>query len=136
MDVVLCIVFEYFNNLSIHQNDPIKEAVIYLLGETEAGQRKILSADDVTQDERGIRQLIESGCFRSAVNLTSRCLTIYGQGFGRAGQPTKHSPHSLQLWFTRFALLLKIGEFSLCGREAESFGLLDRPDIYYDVRVT
>lgn len=107
--------------------------MLYLLGETEASQRKILTADDVTQDERGIRQLIESGCFRSAVNLTSRCLTIYGQGVGRAGQPTKHSSHSLQLWFTRFALLLKIGEFSLCQREAEAFGLLDRPDIYFDV---
>lgn len=107
--------------------------MIYLLGESEANQRKILTADDVTQDERGLRQLIESGCFRSAVNLTSRCLKIYGQGFGRAGQPTKHSPHSLQLWFTRFALLLKIGEFSLCQREAEAFGLLDRPDIYFDV---
>lgn len=39
--------------------DPIRDAVVYLLGETEAGQRQILKADDVTQDERGIRQLIE-----------------------------------------------------------------------------
>lgn len=105
----------------------------YLLGETEASQRKILTVDGVTQDERGLRQLIEANCFRSAVNLTSRLLTIYGQGYGRSGQPTKHSPHSLQLWFTRFALLLKLGQFDLCQNEAEAFEQLNRPDIYYEV---
>lgn len=85
----------------------------------------------MTQDERGLRLLIEAGCFRSAVNLTGRCLTIYGQGYGRAGQPTKHSPHSLQLWFTRFALLLKLGYYDLLQNESEAFGLLNRPDVYF-----
>lgn len=99
----------------------------------EANQRKILTADDVTQDERGLRQLIEAGCFRSAVNLTGRLLTIYGQGYGRAGQPAKHTPHSLQLWFTRFALLLKLGQYDLCQSEAEPFGQLNRPDVYFQV---
>lgn len=108
----------------------------YLLGETEASQRKICSVDEVTQDERGLRKLIELNSFRSAVNLTSRLLTIYGQGYGRSGQPTKHSPHSLQLWFTRFALLLKLGQFDLCQSEAEAFGLLNRPDVYYEVSIT
>lgn len=128
--------FIHENIQSIHfhsQTDPIKDAVLFLLGDAEASQRKILTADDVTQDERGICQLIEAGCFRSAINLTARCLSIFGQGYGRTGQPTKHSPHSLQIWFTRFALLLKIGEFSMCQREAEAFGLLNRADIYYDV---
>lgn len=107
--------------------------MIYLLGEEEAGHRRILTADDVSQDERGITALIEAGCLRSAVNLTTRCLNNFGQGFGRIGQPTKHTTHSLQLWFTRFALLLKIGEFSLCQREADAFGWLNRPDVYYEV---
>lgn len=41
------------------QSDPIHEAVFNLLGDGEAKQRKILTVDNVTQDERGLRQLIE-----------------------------------------------------------------------------
>lgn len=41
------------------KSDPIREAVLYLLGEGEASLRKIYTADDVTQDERGLRTLIE-----------------------------------------------------------------------------
>lgn len=80
-----------------------------------------------------MRTLISAGCYRSAVNLTGRLLTIYGQGYGRAGQPAKHSPHSLQLWFTRLALLAKLGEFELLQAEAEPFDQLNRPDVYYEV---
>lgn len=54
-------------------------------------------------------------------------------GYGRSGQPAKHSPHSLQLWFTRFALLIKLGLYELCSTESEPFGLLNRPDVYYEV---
>lgn len=112
--------------------DPIRQAVVPLLGDAEAQRRRVLGADDVTQDERGLRQLIEAGSLRAAVNLTGRLLTIYGQGYGRAGQPAKHSPHSLQLWFTRFALLMKLSMFDVCQAEAEPFGQLNRPDMYFE----
>ncbi|BFF97350.1 trafficking protein particle complex subunit 12 [Drosophila madeirensis] len=112
--------------------DPISVAVTQHLGEAELANRKILGVDDVTQDERGLRNLIHSGCLRTAVNLTGRLLTVYGQGYGRAGQPAKHSPHSLQLWFTRLALLAKLGEFELLQTEAEPFGQLTAPDVFYD----
>ncbi|XP_052848851.1 trafficking protein particle complex subunit 12 [Drosophila gunungcola] len=112
--------------------DPITVAVAQHLGEAELSYRKILRVDDVTQDERGLRTLIHAGCYRTAVNLTGRLLTIYGQGYGRSGQPAKHSPHSLQLWFTRLALLAKLGEFELLNAEAEPFGQLSSPDVFYD----
>lgn len=105
-----------------------------MLGETEGNERTSLGITDVTEDVNGIKQLIAAGSLRAAVNLTFRCLTTYGQGFGRSGQLTRHTPHSLQLWFTRFALLIKLGEYDLCKREAEAFSLLERPDMFYDVR--
>lgn len=57
---------------------------------------------------------------------------MYGQGVGRLGQPAKHTPHSLQLWFTRFNLLVKLGLYELVNSEAEAFQQLDRPDVFYD----
>lgn len=113
------------------QGDSVGETVALCLGETEASQRRAFTANDVTQDERGLRELVQAGAYRSAINLTGRLLKIYGQGRGRAGHPSKHSPHSLQLWFTRIALLVKTKAFQLAQAEAEPFGDLDKPDLYY-----
>ncbi|XP_058066794.1 trafficking protein particle complex subunit 12 [Anopheles bellator] len=112
--------------------DPVQEAVGLLVDTNEAQQRKLLLPDNVTQDERGLRELIENGCFRSAVNLTARLLTIKQQGFGHAGHPVKHSPNSLQLWFTRLALLIKLGQYEIARVEAEPFGSLSNPDVFYE----
>ncbi|KAK3877262.1 hypothetical protein Pcinc_018017 [Petrolisthes cinctipes] len=112
--------------------DPVKNLVRTYLGEEAASKRKILTAASVTQDDRGLRQLIAAGCYHAAVNLTTQLLTVYGQGEGRAGHPSKHTAHSIQLWFTRIALLIKLRRFSLAEVECQYFGDLDAPDLYFE----
>ncbi|XP_064487185.1 trafficking protein particle complex subunit 12-like [Ornithodoros turicata] len=114
-----------------HQGDAVK-ALLYEHFEPEANYRVTLSADTVPQNEDGLRQLIGAQCYNAAVNLTMRLLTQLGQGPGAGGRPTRHSPQSLQLWYTRLALFVKLRKFPLAEVEAEAFGSLDKPDLYYE----
>lgn len=113
------------------QGDPVKDLVTKYQGEAESSKRQILSADGVTADKRGLQQLLSAGNYRAAVNLTAQLLTMYGQGVGGAGQLSKHSPTSLQLWWTRLALLVKLRLFSIAEREAAHFSDLEKPDLFY-----
>lgn len=63
--------------------------------------------------------------------MTGRLLAVYGYD-GKT--ISKHTPHSLQLWFTRLSLLLKIGEYEACCLEAEPFDKLEKPDIFHDYK--
>ena len=111
--------------------DITKEAAIHFLGEDENIHRNVLTASDVTQDERGLRNLIQAGCYRAAVNLSGRLIGVYGQGYGKINHPSKHTPHSLQLWFTRLALLVKLKQTTALRAESIPFGNLDKPDMYF-----
>ncbi|XP_015601566.1 trafficking protein particle complex subunit 12 [Cephus cinctus] len=111
--------------------DITKETAIHFLGEEENIHRNVLTASDVTQDERGLRNLIHAGCYRAAVNLTGRLIAVYGQGYGKIDHPSKHTPHSLQLWFTRLALLAKLKQIDILENESRPFGNLDKPDMFF-----
>ncbi|XP_034951114.1 trafficking protein particle complex subunit 12 [Chelonus insularis] len=111
--------------------DTVKATSIHFFGEDENIHRNILTATDVTQDERGLRNLIQTGCYRAAVDLSGRLLAVYGQGYGKINHLSKHTPHSLQLWYTRLSLLLKLKQFDILKAESEPFGNLDKPDMYF-----
>ncbi|TRY61260.1 hypothetical protein TCAL_04212 [Tigriopus californicus] len=114
--------------------DPVKNLVAHYRGETETQKRQVLTVETVTRDQKGLRQLVRAGCFRAAVNLTGRLLQMYNQGTGQSGDSSsmaKHTPSSLQIWFARISLLVKLRQFSIAELETTAFGDLDRPDLYF-----
>ncbi|KAH9523371.1 Trafficking protein particle complex subunit 12 [Bulinus truncatus] len=111
--------------------DPVKDLVLRYMGEQEAVKRSVLTYSSVTQDADGLKKLIESGCLRAAVDLTGRLLEQVGQGFGKVGCVTVHTPHSLQLWFCRLALMVKLRMYEQAEAEMRAFQTLDTPDLYF-----
>ncbi|KAL6477507.1 hypothetical protein MHYP_G00133420 [Metynnis hypsauchen] len=118
-----------FDNL---QGDAVKDLMLRFLGDQAAMKRQVLTANSVEQNFLGLKQLISTKNWRAAVDLTGRLLTAHGQGYGKSGQPTSHTTDSLQLWFVRLALLVKLNLFQNAELEFEPFGNLDQPDLYYE----
>ncbi|XP_054425993.1 trafficking protein particle complex subunit 12 [Pteronotus mesoamericanus] len=118
-----------FDNI---QGDAVKDLMLRFLGEKAAAKRQVLTADSVEQSFVGLKQLISCKNWRAAVDLCGRLLTAHGQGYGKSGLPTSHTADSLQLWFVRLALLVKLGLFQSAEMEFEPFGNLDQPDLYYE----
>lgn len=118
-----------FDNI---QGDAVRDLMLRFLGEQAALKRQVLTANVVEQSFVGLKQLINSRNWRAAVDLSGRLLSAHGQGYGKSGQPTSHTTDSLQLWFVRLALLVKLGLFQNAEMEFEPFGNLDQPDLYYE----
>ncbi|XP_062064887.1 trafficking protein particle complex subunit 12 isoform X1 [Lepus europaeus] len=118
-----------FDNI---QGDAVKDLMLRFLGEKAAAKRQVLNASSVEQSFVGLKQLISCKNWRAAVDLCGRLLTAHGQGYGKSGLPTSHTTDSLQLWFVRLALLVKLGLFQNAEMEFEPFGNLDQPDLYYE----
>ncbi|XP_078069328.1 trafficking protein particle complex subunit 12 isoform X2 [Mustelus asterias] len=114
------------------QGDAVKEVMLRFLGEQAAMKRQALTANAVEQSFVGLKQLINTKNWRAAVDLCGRLLTAHGQGYGKSGQPTNHTTDSVQLWFVRLALLMKLSLFQNAEMEFEPFGSLDQPDLYYE----
>ncbi|XP_053617967.1 trafficking protein particle complex subunit 12 isoform X2 [Plodia interpunctella] len=111
--------------------DALQEVAVKHLGVSSAGARAVVRAEHVSRDEAGLRELLRTGCLRAAVNLTTVLLTNVTQGAGRMHRPSKHTPRSLQLWLTRFAVLLRIRLNDPLVKEAEPFGDFSKPDMFY-----
>ncbi|XP_029451650.1 trafficking protein particle complex subunit 12 [Rhinatrema bivittatum] len=118
-----------FDNI---QGDAVRDLMLRFLGEQAALKRQVFTASSVEQSFVGLKQLISSKNWRAAVDLCGQLLTAHGQGYGKSGQPTSHTTDSLQLWFVRLALLVKLGLFQNAEMEFEPFGNLDQPDLYYE----
>lgn len=118
-----------FDNL---QGDAVKDLMVRFLGDQAATKRQVLTANSVEQNVLGLKQLIGTKNWRAAVDLTGRLLTAHGQGYGKSGQPSTHTTDTLQLWFVRLALLVKLNLFQNAELELEPFGNLDQPDLYYE----
>uniref|UniRef100_A0A673KE76 Trafficking protein particle complex subunit 12 n=1 Tax=Sinocyclocheilus rhinocerous TaxID=307959 RepID=A0A673KE76_9TELE len=118
-----------FDNL---QGDAVKDLMQRFLGDQAAMKRQVLSASSVEQNFLGLKRLIITKNWRAAVDLTGRLLTAHGQGYGKSGQPTNHTTDSLQLWFVRLSLLVKLNLFQNAELEFEPFGNLDHPNLYYE----
>ncbi|NP_001089708.1 trafficking protein particle complex subunit 12 L homeolog [Xenopus laevis] len=118
-----------FDNI---QGDAVRDLMLRFLGEQAATRRQVLTSLSVEQTFVGLKKLIESKNWRGAVDLCGRLLTVHGQGYGKSGQPTNHTTDSLQLWFVRLSLLVKLGLFQNAEMEFEPFKNLDQPDLYYE----
>uniref|UniRef100_A0A8C3QI62 Trafficking protein particle complex subunit 12 n=1 Tax=Cyanoderma ruficeps TaxID=181631 RepID=A0A8C3QI62_9PASS len=118
-----------FDNI---QGDAVKDLMLRFLGEQAAVKRQVLNANSVEQSFVGLKQLISSKNWRAAVDLCGRLLTAHGQGYKKSGLPASHTTDSLQLWFVRLALLVKLNLFQSAEMEFEPFGNLDQPDLYYE----
>ncbi|XP_069830167.1 trafficking protein particle complex subunit 12 [Dendropsophus ebraccatus] len=118
-----------FDNIQV---DAVRELMLRFLGEQAAMKRQVLTANSVEQTFLGLKQLLNSKNWRAAVDLSGRLLNAHGQGYGKSGQPTNHTTDSLQLWFLRLSLLVKLGLFQNAELEFEPFKNLDQPDLYYD----
>ncbi|KAK9411276.1 trafficking protein particle complex subunit 12 [Crotalus adamanteus] len=118
-----------FDNI---QGDAVKDLMLRFLGEQAAVKRQVLNANSVELSFQGLKQLISTKNWRAAVDLCGQLLTAHGQGYGKSGLPTSHTTDSLQIWFVRLALLVKLGLYQNAEVEFEPFGNLDQPDLYYE----
>ncbi|XP_066250459.1 trafficking protein particle complex subunit 12-like [Euwallacea similis] len=111
--------------------DEMGEPIVMCCREAKEGCKRGSLTPSLTPNERRLKDLVQMGAFGAAINHTAMLLTLYGQGRGRQGHPTIHTPQTLQLWYIRLALLLKTKSFAVAQAEAHPFSQLEKPDIFY-----
>lgn len=118
--------------------DPLLDVVGRIFGEEGISGRKSLTVNDVTLDFEGLKKLISSGNYRSAVDLTRRLLERASSSGDDdddddLGSVTPVTPTTLQLWTTRLTLMTsKLHLYPAAEAELSAFGDLDQPDLYFE----
>uniref|UniRef100_A0AC34GHE0 Uncharacterized protein n=1 Tax=Panagrolaimus sp. ES5 TaxID=591445 RepID=A0AC34GHE0_9BILA len=85
----------------------------------------------VPENVEGLKQLIGLGHLKAAYNLTNILLNNYGQGVGKAGQPTRNNFETFEIWSCRFHLMMALKLHSQLLEELAAFETLDAPDTYF-----
>jgi len=111
--------------------NPLADLLTKVLPSNDINMKCCLSTDSVSKDEAGLKQLIRTGNFRAAVDLTSTMLTNLGQGFGKCTRDSQNTPTTFQWWNARLALLMHLKLFNVVETELAQFGDLDSPDLYF-----
>ncbi|XP_048582397.1 trafficking protein particle complex subunit 12 isoform X2 [Nematostella vectensis] len=114
------------------QIDPVKDMLQRFISEQAAEKRQVLTVDSVPLDESGLKELLAAQCWRAGLEFTGRFLTAHGQGVGQHGQRAMHTHKTLQMWFCRVAMLIKLQMYSTAEAELDAFKTFDQPDLYYE----
>ncbi|KAH1002411.1 hypothetical protein HUJ04_008499 [Dendroctonus ponderosae] len=115
----------------VDEEEELGEPIVRCCREARESCRRGSLTPSLTPNERRLRELVHMGAYGAAINHTAMLLSFHGQGRGRQGHPTIHTPQSLQLWYIRIALLVKTKSLAVAQAEAQPFSQLEKPDIFY-----
>ncbi|KAL1517484.1 hypothetical protein ABEB36_001246 [Hypothenemus hampei] len=110
--------------------DEIGEPIVLCCREARDNCNKTKNFN-LTPNERRLKELIQIGAYGAAINHTAMLLSLQGQGRGRQGCQTVHTPQTLHLWYIRLTMLIKIKSLAVAQAEAQPFSQLEKPDIFY-----
>jgi len=96
-------------------------------------RRRTSSFREPQADAATLRVLMQEGSWRQALQITTEFLIAHGQGVGQGDQPPAVQTHkTMQVWFARAAILLRLKMYTVVMTELDSFGSFDRPDLFYE----
>ncbi|KAF7254934.1 hypothetical protein EG68_08633 [Paragonimus skrjabini miyazakii] len=86
--------------------------------------------EQTSKNIENLKELISSGWYRTALEVTRRLLADEGFLEERGGAVL--TPFTAQVWLARLALLVRTRNFELAERELTSFQSLDSPNVYFE----
>ncbi|KAF6768832.1 hypothetical protein AHF37_09013 [Paragonimus kellicotti] len=86
--------------------------------------------EQTSKNIENLKELISSGWYRTALEVTRRLLA--DEGFLEEHGGAVLTPFTAQVWLARLALLVRTRNFELAERELTSFQSLDSPNVYFE----